>query len=92
MLPNSDVIAEDWRLVSLMMTKENGGAMDVQLLRPLEWFLTEHRGEARSAVSPFRFQWSQMFAGSAGGPSVQTAAGCRGRLRVRWSSAGERFV
>jgi hypothetical protein len=40
-LPDSDVTPEDWRLVSLTMTKENGGALKVQLLRPLEWFLTE---------------------------------------------------
>jgi len=40
-LPDSDVTPEDWRLVSLTMTKENGGTLNVQLLRPLEWFLTE---------------------------------------------------
>jgi len=27
--------------LSLTMTKENGGTLNVQLLRPLEWFLTE---------------------------------------------------
>ena len=40
-LPDSNVTPEDWRLVSLTMTKENGGKLQVQLLRPLEWFLTE---------------------------------------------------
>ena len=40
-LPDSDVTPEEWRLVSLTLTKENGGTLNVQLLRPLEWFLTE---------------------------------------------------
>ncbi len=40
-LPDSDVTPEDWRLFSLTMTKENGGAFKVQLLWLLEWFLTE---------------------------------------------------
>jgi hypothetical protein len=40
-LPDSHVTPDDWRLVSLTMTKENDGILNVQLLRPLEWFLTE---------------------------------------------------
>jgi hypothetical protein len=40
-LADSDVTAEDWRLVSLTMTKEEGGTLRVQLLRPIEWLVTE---------------------------------------------------
>lgn len=40
-LADSDVTAEDWRLVSLTMTKEDGGTLRVQLLRPIEWLVTE---------------------------------------------------
>ncbi|MEZ6033743.1 MAG: polymorphic toxin-type HINT domain-containing protein [Planctomycetaceae bacterium] len=40
-LADSDVTAEDWRLVSLTMTKEQGGTLRVQLLRPIEWLVTE---------------------------------------------------
>ena len=40
-LPDSTVTPDDWRLVSLKMTKEDGGELHVKLLRPLDWFLTE---------------------------------------------------
>jgi len=40
-LADADVTAEDWRLVSLTMLKEDGGTLRVQLLRPIEWLVTE---------------------------------------------------
>jgi|GEM_PF-1033355 len=40
-LPDSEVTPADWRLVSLTMTKEDGGTLQVQLLRPIEWLATE---------------------------------------------------
>ena len=35
-LPDADVTPEDWRLVSLQMTKKNGGTLHVKLLRSVE--------------------------------------------------------
>ena len=40
-LADSEVTPADWRLVSLIMTKEDGGTLQVQLLRPIEWLVTE---------------------------------------------------
>lgn len=40
-LPDADVDPQHWRLVSLQMTKEDGGTLHVQLLRPVEWLVTE---------------------------------------------------
>ena len=40
-LPDADVTPQDWRFVSLQMTTENGGTLHVQLLRPIEWLVTE---------------------------------------------------
>lgn len=40
-LPDADVTPENWRLVTMQMTKENGGTLHVQLLRPIEWLVTE---------------------------------------------------
>ena len=39
--PDADVTPEHWRLVSLQMSRENGSTLHVQLLRPIEWLVTE---------------------------------------------------
>ncbi len=40
-LPDAEVTAADWRLVQLQMQKPDGGLLDIELLRPVEWLLAE---------------------------------------------------
>jgi hypothetical protein len=51
-LPDSNVTPDDWRLVSLTMTKENGGRLDVQLLRPIDWLAAEVVSLFKSVQDP----------------------------------------
>ena len=40
-LPDAEVTAADWRLIGLQMQKPDGGLLDIELLRPVEWLLAE---------------------------------------------------
>lgn len=51
-LPDAEIEPKDWRLLHLRMQKSNGSHLEVELLRPIEWILTQALSHAAGSPDP----------------------------------------